>query len=622
MHSKLLLFIYTFSVLGGLVAQTPEAPILEKMISIEFDQDPPEKVLERISNLGDFSFSFNPALIENHGPVSLRVQNKSIRLVLDIVFDGKLIYKEKKRYVILLPNPNLPVSDESINYVTLTGYINDAQSGQRIAGATVFERHTLSVTNTNGYGYYELRIKDPNPPFELAVFRNGFQDSTWVVETLAGAQQSSVIHLHSHTFPVLHNSIQRQIIPVNKPIIDSIYDPKPQWIPEVSLRELVRWNVTDTLSRKLQISVVPFVGTNGLLSGNVSNEYSLNVFGGYSMQNTVLEVGGIFNSNRGDVSGVQLSGVVNLVGGCTDGLQVAGAVNITKQSSNGASIAGVFNIHGEDHFGLRAAGVFNYTHRSTSGLSLAGALNHQNGSCDGGQIAGAVNIAVKGVKYGQLAGAMNVATGNVGVGQLAGALNLCSGDLEGIQISGALNVAKKVKGFQLGLVNISDTISGVPFGLLSYVHKGYHHAEISTDESFRINVAFHTGVHQLYNIFTAGVNPGSDMVWYYGYGLGTSPKLGKRLHLNIQLTSNWINEDGPLTFNLLNRLQIGVDYRFAKNFSLFGGGVLNGLLTEIDQPLGHFRIPSEEYIYYDENYSDEFNAKIFPGIRGGIRIWW
>lgn len=622
MRSSFLIFIFVCAGFLGLEAQTTDAPILEKMISIEFENDPPEKVLERISNLGGFTFSFNPALIENREPVSLQIRDKSIRQTLDLVFDGTLVYKEKKQYVMLLPNPMVPENEKSVNYVTLSGYINDVQTGQRIAAATVFERQSLSVTNTNGYGYFKLRVNDPNPPFELAAFRNGYQDTLWVIETLEGAQQSAVINLQPNVLPKLDHDIERQIIPVDKPIVDTIYDPNPQRIPEISLRELVMWNVTDTLSRKVQVSVLPFVGTNGLLSGNVTNEYSLNIIGGHSMQNTKLELGGVFNSNSGDVSGVQLSGVVNLVGGCTDGLQGAGVANITKESSNGLAIAGVFNVHAADHAGLRAAGVFNYTHHATSGLSLAGVLNHQNGICDGGQIAGALNMAVKDAKYGQIAGALNVATGDVGVGQLAGAVNLSTGELEGVQIAGALNIANKVKGFQLGLVNISDTISGVPLGLLSYVHKGYHHVEVSTDESFRINVAFHTGVRQLYNIFTAGVNPENDMVWYYGYGLGTAPKLGKRLDLNIQVTANWLNEDAAPTLNFLNRAQVGLDYRFAKNFSVFGAGILNGLLTEIDQPLEHFRLPSEEYLLYDEDYSDEFHLALYPGVRGGIRIWW
>lgn len=605
----------------GVQAQTPEAPILEKMISIQFDQAPPEKVLERISNLGDFSFSFNPALIENHEPISLRVRDQSIRQVLDLAFESSLVYKEKNRYVILLANP-MSGDPKPPGHVLLSGYINDAQSGLRVAGATVFERQTLAVTNSDAYGHFQLRINNPEPPFELAVFRNDYRDTTWVVESISEAQEPSVINLHPHNSTEDERPTEREIIPVSKPIIDTIYDPKPQLFPEISLKKLVMWNVTDTLNRIVQVSFVPFVGTNGMLSGNVTNEYSLNILGGYSFQNTKLEVGGIFNANRANVSGVQLSGVLNLVGGGVDGLQAAGVANINGKSSTGVALAGVFNLHGEDHSGLRAAGVFNYGHKSTSGLSMAGVLNHQNGICEGGQIAGALNVAANDVLYGQLAGALNVAAGDVGVGQLAGALNLCAGEVNGVQISGGLNVAKKVNGAQIGLVNIADSVGGIPLGLLSYVHKGYHHAEVSTDESFRINVAFHTGVRALYNIFAAGVNPEKSLVWYYGYGLGTSPKLGEKVNMNIQLTANWINEEGPVKFNLLNRLQVGVDYRFSKHFSFFAGGVLNGLLTDINEPLQHFRLPSEEFILAEEDYPHDLNVKFFPGVRGGLRIWW
>src|SRR5690606_38989007 len=42
-------------------------------------------------------------------------------------------------------------------------------------------------------------------------------------------------------------------------------------------------NIRDTLYRDFQVSFVPFVGTNEMLSGNVINDYSLNVLGGYSL---------------------------------------------------------------------------------------------------------------------------------------------------------------------------------------------------------------------------------------------------------------------------------------------------------------------------------------------------
>lgn len=605
MDNKLLLFLALLWVCGA-KAQTPEAPILEKMISIEFEQAPPEKVLERISNLGDFSFSLNPALIEDREPVSLRVRDQSIRQVLDLAFEGSLVYKEKNRYVILLANPVNTENPKPPGFAILSGYINDAQSGLRVAGATVLERQTLAVTNTDSYGHFQLRINNPEPPFELTVFRNEYRDTTWVIESITATRTPSIIPLHPQQFTEEKPRAEREIIPVSKPIIDTIYDPKPQLFPEISLKKLVMWNVTDTLNRIVQVSFVPFIGTNGVLSGNVTNEYSLNLIGGYSMANTKIEVGGVFNANRANVSGLQLAGTLNLVGGGVDGLQAAGVANLTKRSSQGVALAGVFNLHGESHNGLRAAGVFNYTHNSTKGLSIAGVLNHQNGICNGGQIAGALNVAAKDVQYGQL----------------AGALNLCAGEVNGVQISGGLNVAKKVNGAQIGVVNIADSVSGVPLGFLSYVHKGYHHAEISTDESFRINVAFHTGVRALYNIFAAGVNPENPLVWYYGYGLGTSPKLGEKVNMNIQLTANWINEDAPLKFNLLNRLQVGVDYRFSKHFSVFAGGVLNVLLTDIDEPLQHFRLPSEEFILAEEDYPNDLNVKFFPGVRGGLRIWW
>ena len=80
-------------------------------------------------------------------------------------------------------------------------------------------------------------------------------------------------------------------------------------------------NISDTLYRDIQISLLPFVGSNNGLSGNTINNYSINMLGGYSLGTRQIELGFFFNIDRGDVSWLQIGGVGNLVGRNVYGVQ-------------------------------------------------------------------------------------------------------------------------------------------------------------------------------------------------------------------------------------------------------------------------------------------------------------
>jgi hypothetical protein len=400
------------------------------------------------------------------------------------------------------------------------------------------------------------------------------------------------------------------------------------------------FNVTDTLYREWQVSFVPFAGTNGMLSGSVINQYSLNVLGGYAMGSEKLELAGLFNVVRADVGGFQAAGIFNATGRSADAVQLAGVANMTRDTSSGVQLAGVMNIHGASHTGVLAAGVLNYTHETTEGVSIAGVLNHQNGYADGVQIAGVLNSALHGISAAQVAGVLNVSgadaggaqvagvinttIGDVNGAQVAGVLNASTGEVKGAQVSAVLNVAKKVRGTQVGLINISDSISGVPVGFLSYVHSGFHSVEFSSDETFLVNVAFRTGVRGFYNIFGAGNTPtaSSRNMWYYAYGIGGSPRLGKNVDLDIQLTSHWLNYSSNPETNILSRFALGVDWKFAKHFSVFGGAQLNGLLTDLSTSFPEGDLIDDSDVIYDHDFDGEFSLKVYPGVRAGLRFWY
>ena len=46
--------------------------------------------------------------------------------------------------------------------------------------------------------------------------------------------------------------------------------------------------------------------------------------------------------------------------------------------------------------------------------------------------------------------------------------------MNGAQVAGVFNYAKKLRGVQIGLINVSDTSDGYSIGLLNLVKQGYH----------------------------------------------------------------------------------------------------------------------------------------------------
>jgi hypothetical protein len=174
---------------------------------------------------------------------------------------------------------------------------------------------------------------------------------------------------------------------------------------------------------------------------------------------------------------------------------------------------------------------------------------------------------------------------------------------------------------------MADSVKGIPIGLMSLVWKGYHKIEVSADEIFYNNLSFRTGVHAFYNIFTAGAKPSTykdnETVWTFGYGVGTAPRLSRRMFMNFDLTSNQIVRGNNIEeINLLNKVYVGFDYQAFKKMSLTFGATVNGLITKNSfdgyPPLFTDYQPD---IFYDHNFGSDHNLKMWIGAKVGLRFF-
>lgn len=122
------------------------------------------------------------------------------------------------------------------------------------------------------------------------------------------------------------------------------------------------------------------------------------------------------------------------------------------------------------------------------GLQLSSMVNVVNGALDGAQVGlvcnwvtddaaflqlgGIVNVAVGDLNGTQAGPFLNWAGGTVSGLQLAGVVNRSGGRVDGVQLSCLLNIAGDVRGWQIGVVNIADSLDGHAIGVVSVERDG------------------------------------------------------------------------------------------------------------------------------------------------------
>ncbi len=571
-------------------------PIPERLITIEVNKLPAGQVLEMIAKQGGFEFSYSPATLDVQKPVTVSCNNCPVREVLHVVFAGTVSYREKGNYLILHRKQFKAGGTGSINepvkHIAFSGYVR-SETMDPLPWVTVYDKTSLEATVSNEYGYYRIQFRREQLPVTIHFSKVGYSDTSFV--------------MNESSQPYFNVLLQkRQSVMVPEPVMQASASPA---IFDVLENTTASQNISDTLRRKWQVSFVPFAGTNGLLSGNVINDYSFNVLGGYSMGTAKAEFSGFLNLNRSDVSFVQLAGFANLSGGLVKGVQMAGFSNTVRGDVNGFQFAGFMNTGFGNHTGGAFAGFLNFTAKDVKGVQASGFANLAGGELKGVQTAGFANIARKRME---------------GV-QVSGFANLAMDTLRGTQV-GFINIARHVEGTQIGFFNLARTTNGIPVGILSYVHDGYHKFEISGDEVFNTSVAFRTGVKAFHNIIMTGVNVSSDslLLWHFGYGAATTLDLSKRVALGFDLSvSQIVHGDRNEKINLLTKAVLGTDIRLGRMVSLFAGVSLNARIFKTN----YNKYPDlftwyEPNIFYDHTWElDRTRMQMWLGAKLGLRFF-
>lgn len=621
--------------------------LLDKRISIEVTNQRLSDVLKKISNAGNFYFSYNSSIINRDSLVSISASNKPVSQVLDQLFHNRYSWKEYNNYIILrkaVVKPTILTQNASADKVyTVSGYVLNGETGEKISHASIYEKQRLASTLSDEKGFFKIKLKSRYSAATLTISREFFEDTTVEVKSRYNQQMTIVMAPTAPNEPVVTISpvdIFRNDTIVIKPPLDTIAATSVPLVEEDNRVEKTRFgkfllNTQQNIqslnlkqffaNRTVQMSILPWIGTHGRLSGQVINHFSANFIGGYSAGVNGLEVGGAFNIDKKDVRYVQGAGFLNVVGGSVTGLQAAGFHNNVLSNMNGVQGSGFSNFVKGNVLGLQASGTHNHVGGTFTGIQAAGFSNYTKKHFKGLQASGFYNHVSDSMTGLQAAGFGNYARKKVTGAQVSGFGNFANREMTGAQIGPVFNYAKKMKGVQIGLINVADSSSGYSIGLINIVFKGYHKLAIYTNEVMDVNAAFKTGNSKLYSILLVGYgnsNNDSNRLMSFGYGVGHEFSLGKakRFSINPEYTAQYLYLGNWNYANLLYKIHLQFNYKFNKWLTVFAGPSFTWYYSDqpSKEPGYRFDIPSPSYRKFDL-WGD--NVKGWIGWNAGIAIF-
>ncbi|TKT88066.1 carboxypeptidase-like regulatory domain-containing protein [Dyadobacter frigoris] len=480
--------------------------LLNENISVSVRNQPVAQVLKLIEEQGKFAFSYNSDIVPGDSLVSVSVKSVSVKRVLEIMLQGKYLLREKGNYIIIQRAPKE-------KYYHITGQVLDFETKKEVDYASVYSKQQLVSDLTDDAGLFKLRFHDRTFPYTLTFSKIGYADTSIVV--------------NSETDSGIKVFIYPKAIDLDTLVITNS-EKSHFWLARLLVSSRLRAQSRNLsnffIALPFQASLTPGLSTHGRLSPQITNKFSLNIYGGYTAGVNGVEIGGLFNISKKDARYLQMATTFNAVAGNFKGLQIVG--------------------------------IYNQIMDSLSGVQLSGA-------------GGFVHGLVKGV---QISGAGNFARGGIHGAQISSLGNISGKNMRGLQVAAVFNYAKNLKGVQIGMVNLSDTSSGYSIGFLNIVKKGSGQVSLYANELVPWNIAWKSGNSKLYNIFIVGSSMNiRHKANIFGFGFGHEFILNKNLKFNTEIThqsiylGKWTNQ--PIVY----RLQTGLDIKLSKQFSLNAG---------------------------------------------------
>jgi len=553
-----------------LAASAARAQLLATRVDLHVQQESLGQVLRDLEEAYTLSFVYSRSFVPVDRKVSYSRTQQPLGSVLETLLDdASIIPVERNGFIVLKPNPN-PPDKLSVREATPSAEAVTVVEPTR----TIPEKSPPAIEMTDAELAASFREREQRLAEMPLIATQSF-------ESLPGGDQIYVPTLDQY---------RRQWQLLSQP---ERAEEKPSY-------------------RKAQVSVLPILGTNFTESHELTNKVSVNLLWGINGGVDGVEVGGFVNTVYEDVEGLQIAGLGNTVRGEVEGTQVGGLFNLTCQKVRGVQVAGLFNISG-----------------ASSSTQVAGLFNYSGGVTSGTQASLFFNRAKEGADLTQVAGIFNRNGGNAKL--QASLLYNKAENVRSGQYSLFFNKAQEVRGVQFGLINVADTVSGVPIGLFNIIKKGYKRFELATSEIFWVNAGYKFGARRFYNIVQLGMrwddlNPDklieTPISWTLGYGLGTLFDLGSGWSLHAEGVVQHVNELEGWTdqLNLLTRFQFTFDRILWRRLSFFAGPNFSILASDRrDAESMEYKSHLLPYTFHQKTRNGR-TVSMWIGFSGGLRF--
>lgn len=346
------LFIFCLIALSvGLMAEDTNAQSnLDGMVTLNVQRIKLSELLNSIEKKGNFYFSYSSDQIRQDSLVNIPTGNKTVRELLDDIFNNNIDYRESPGYIILRPAPNRLTLKPDTSYgkdnnYYISGYVIDDRTRLPVKNASIYEKMLLVSTITNEKGFFSIKVKNEGQ-ITLTISKEFYKDS-------------SISFLNDVTISPHQNrtyySVDAASDKTDRNWLDRMFISSKQRMQNINLGGFMAYV-------PFQTSFTPGLSTHGMMSSQIVNHYSINALGGYTAGLDGIELGGLFNINRQDVRYLQAAGLFNVVGGNFKGVQLAGLGNTVLKNARGLQAAGIYNTVKDTVTGVQLAGVFNKSH--------------------------------------------------------------------------------------------------------------------------------------------------------------------------------------------------------------------------------------------------------------------
>ncbi|MEO1628753.1 MAG: carboxypeptidase-like regulatory domain-containing protein, partial [Bacteroidota bacterium] len=148
---KRLFLLSTFVCLSlSLLAQGP----LERRVDFEVKNSSIADALEQLSELASVRIAFSSDIFPAEKRISFRMRDAMVKNVLSKILKNTGVqYRLVGRQIVLYFKPPPPKE------YTISGYIRDAISGEKLIAANVYESQSRRGTSSNAYGFYSLTLQ-------------------------------------------------------------------------------------------------------------------------------------------------------------------------------------------------------------------------------------------------------------------------------------------------------------------------------------------------------------------------------------------------------------------------------------------------------------------------------